>query len=133
MQRASKNLELIQVTQNLPFLKTHEREIRALRQGADKLKLRRLTVITLNTEGRLRENGAEITVISCRKRLTARSYLGVRPRHIGLKGNRQPRSVFAISKRDDRRNFAIRSVCAIQKPDYSFCKLTLAKEKRSEP
>jgi predicted AAA+ superfamily ATPase len=72
LRRGSENLELIQVTQNLSSLKTREREIRALRQGAEELKLRRLTVITLDTEERLREAGAEITVIPCRTWLTAR-------------------------------------------------------------
>lgn len=72
VRRGSENLELIQVTQNLSSLKTREREIRALRQGAEELKSRRLTVITLDTEERVREAGAEINIIPCRKWLTVR-------------------------------------------------------------
>lgn len=72
LRRGSQNLELIQVTQNLSSLKTREREIRALCQGAEDLNLRRLTVITLDTEERIREAGMEINVIPCRTWLTAR-------------------------------------------------------------
>jgi predicted AAA+ superfamily ATPase len=60
LRRGSEGLELIQVTQNLASLKTRERETRALRQGAEDLRLRRLTVITLDTEERIREAGVEI-------------------------------------------------------------------------
>jgi hypothetical protein len=73
LRRGSENLELIQVTQNLSSLKTREREIRALRQGAEDLELRRLTVITLDTEERIREAGTEINVTPCRTWLTRHS------------------------------------------------------------
>jgi len=73
VRRGSENLELIQVTQNLSSLKTREREIRALRQGAEDLKSRRLTVITLDTEERIREAGTEINVVPCRTWLTRHS------------------------------------------------------------
>jgi predicted AAA+ superfamily ATPase len=67
LRRSSKNLELLQVTQNLSSLKAREREIRALRQGAEELKLNKLTVVTLDTEEIIREAGLEISVVSCRK------------------------------------------------------------------
>jgi len=73
LRQGSKNLELLQVTENLSSLKAREREIRALRQGAEELKLRKLTVVTLDTEETIREAGAEITVVPCRTWLTARS------------------------------------------------------------
>lgn len=73
LRRGAENLELIQVTQNLSSLKTREREIRALRQGAEELKSPRLTVITLDTEERIRAAGTEITVIPCRTWLRGRS------------------------------------------------------------
>jgi predicted AAA+ superfamily ATPase len=70
LRRGSENLELLQVTQNLSSLKSREREIRALRQGAEELKTRKLTVVTLDTEETIREAGAEISVVPCRKWLT---------------------------------------------------------------
>ena len=73
LRRGSENLELIQVTQDLSSLKTREREIRALRQGAEDLNLRRLTVVTLETQERIREAGTQINVVPCRTWLTARS------------------------------------------------------------
>lgn len=74
LRRSSKNLELIQVAQNLSSLKTREREIHALRQGAEELKLGRLTVITLDTEEKIREGGTEIRVVPCRTWLNLLPY-----------------------------------------------------------
>lgn len=71
LRRGSENLELLQVTQSLSSLKTREREIRALRLGAEELKPRRLTVVTLETTERIRGAGAEINVVPCRTWLTA--------------------------------------------------------------
>ena len=71
LRRGSENLELIQVTQNLSSLKTRERETRALCQGAEDLKLSKLTVLTLDTEEIIRAAGAQINVIPCRKWLAA--------------------------------------------------------------
>lgn len=73
LRRGSENLELLQVTLSLSALKTREREIRALRLGAEELKPRRLTVVTLDTTERIRGAGAEIDVVSCRTWLTART------------------------------------------------------------
>lgn len=73
LRRGSSNIELIQVTQNLASLKAREREIRSLHQGAEELKLRKLTVVTLETEERIREAGHEINVVPCRKWLLAQS------------------------------------------------------------
>jgi predicted AAA+ superfamily ATPase len=73
LRQGSKNLELLQVTENLSSLKAREREIRALRQGAEELKLRKLTVITLDTEEMIREAGTEIRVVPCRTWLRAHS------------------------------------------------------------
>ncbi len=67
LRRGSKNLELLQVTQSLSSLKTREREIRALRQGALELKLTKLTVVTLDTEETIQEGGTKIQVVPCRK------------------------------------------------------------------
>ena len=71
LRRGSKNLELLQVTQSLSSLKTREREIRALHQGAEELTLNKLTVVTLDTEEMIREAGIKIQVVPCRKWLTA--------------------------------------------------------------
>jgi len=71
LRRGSENLELLQVTQNLSSLKTRERETRALCQGAEDLKLSKLTVLTLDTEEIIRVAGAQINVIPCRKWLAA--------------------------------------------------------------
>jgi len=73
LRQRSENLELLQVTETLSSLKAREREIRALRQGAEELKLRKLTVVTLDTEETIREAGAEIAVVPCRTWLAARS------------------------------------------------------------
>lgn len=73
LRRGSENLELLQVTQNLSSLKTREREIRALHQAAEELKVRRLTVVTLETQERIREAGMAINVVPCRTWLTGRS------------------------------------------------------------
>ena len=73
VRRGSRNLELLQVAQELSSLKTHEREMRALRQGAEELGVRRLTVITLQTQERVQEAGMEIAVLPCRKWLQGRT------------------------------------------------------------
>jgi predicted AAA+ superfamily ATPase len=72
LRQGSENLELLQVTENLSSLKAREREIRALHQGAEELKLRKLTVVTLDTEETIREAGTEIAVVPCQTWLTAR-------------------------------------------------------------
>jgi len=71
LRRGAENLELLQVTQTLSSLKTRERETRALCQGAEDLKLSKLTVLTLDTEEIIRVAGAQINVIPCRKWLAA--------------------------------------------------------------
>lgn len=71
LRHESRNLELLQVTQRLSSLKAREREIRALRQGAEELKLRKLTVITLDTEETIHEAGIEIKVVPCQAWLTS--------------------------------------------------------------
>jgi predicted AAA+ superfamily ATPase len=72
LRQGSENLELLQVTENLSSLKTREREIRALRQGAEELKVRKLTIVTLDTDETIREAGIEIAVVPCRTWLAAR-------------------------------------------------------------
>jgi len=67
LRQGSKNLELIQVTQNLTALKTRERETRALFQAAAELNLKKLTIVTLNTEDRIREAGWEVNILPCSK------------------------------------------------------------------
>lgn len=61
------NRELIQVTQSLASLKTKEREIRPLSQAADELGLKRLTVVTLESEDTIRAEGRDIRVVPCPK------------------------------------------------------------------
>lgn len=58
------------------LIKAHrrEREIRSLRQGAEELKLTKLTVITLDTEETIREAGAKIQVVPCQKWLAKNGY-----------------------------------------------------------
>jgi len=70
LRRGSENIELIQVTQNLSSLKTLERETRALRQGAEELNLRKLTVITIASEEIIDSAGAQVNVVPCWKWLT---------------------------------------------------------------
>ncbi|OGX05864.1 MAG: hypothetical protein A3G87_04155 [Omnitrophica bacterium RIFCSPLOWO2_12_FULL_50_11] len=65
LRRGSKNLELIQVAQNLAALKTKERETRALFQAAAELRLKKLTIVTLDTEQRIKANEGEINVVPC--------------------------------------------------------------------
>lgn len=72
LRQGSKNLELLQVAQDLSSFKTREREMRALRQGADELKLSKLTVVTLDTEETIEESGTEIRIVPCRKWLIER-------------------------------------------------------------
>lgn len=66
----SKNVELIQVTQNLSALKTRERELRALHQASEELKVSKLTIIAMDAEEMLSEQGQKIRVVPCRKWLT---------------------------------------------------------------
>ena len=47
-------------------LKTREREIRALREAAEELGVRRLTIVTLETEEEIRDGSHVIRVIPCR-------------------------------------------------------------------
>jgi len=65
VRQGSRNEELIQVTQHLSSLKTREREIRALLQAAEELRVQRLTVITLRDSESIQEQGHRIRVISC--------------------------------------------------------------------
>lgn len=67
VREGAKNLELIQVTQNLSALKTRERELRALHQASEELKVSRLTVITMDLEETVHENGIDVRVVPCRK------------------------------------------------------------------
>lgn len=67
LRTGAKNLELLQVTQNLSSLKAREREIRSLRQGAEELNLDRLTVVTMNTEENICEGKMKIRVVPCWK------------------------------------------------------------------
>ncbi|HCU24551.1 MAG TPA: hypothetical protein DF383_05995, partial [Deltaproteobacteria bacterium] len=70
LRKGAKNLELIQVTQDLASLKLRERELRALRQGAQELKVQRLTIVTLDSEEKIHEADLEIEVLPCGKWLT---------------------------------------------------------------
>ncbi|MBI4369393.1 MAG: ATP-binding protein [Elusimicrobia bacterium] len=72
LREGSKSIELIQVTQNLSALKTRERELRALHQASEELKARHLTIITMDTEEMIREQGNKIRVVSCREWLKSR-------------------------------------------------------------
>lgn len=67
LRQGSKNLELIQVTQNIAALKTKERETRALFQAAGELNIKKLTIVTLDTEDRIREAGWEVNIKPCAK------------------------------------------------------------------
>lgn len=67
VRNGSKNLELIQVTQNLSALKTRERELRALRQASEELKASHLTIITMDTEETIKESGSKIRVVPCQQ------------------------------------------------------------------
>lgn len=70
VRNGSKNLELIQVTQNLSALKTRERELRALSQASEELKVSNLTIITMDAEETIKESGSKIHVVPCQKWLT---------------------------------------------------------------
>ncbi|MBK8869615.1 MAG: ATP-binding protein [Elusimicrobia bacterium] len=70
LRKGSSNLELIQVTQMLSSLKTRERELLALTQAARELHVSKMTIVTLDTEDTINENGAKIDVIPCHKWLT---------------------------------------------------------------
>ncbi len=67
LREGSKNRELIQVTQSLSALKTRERELRSLHQAAEELKVSKLTVITMDTEETIKEDGVKIHVVPCHK------------------------------------------------------------------
>lgn len=67
VRNGSKNLELIQVTQNLSALKTRERELRALYHASEELNVSKLTIITLDTEETIKEDRVKIQVVPCRK------------------------------------------------------------------
>ncbi|MFN0118497.1 MAG: DUF4143 domain-containing protein [Elusimicrobiota bacterium] len=70
LRQGSKNLELIQVTQNLSALKTRERELRALHQASMELNVSNLTIITMDTEESIKEKGVKIRVVPCIKWLS---------------------------------------------------------------
>lgn len=67
LRQGSKNLELVQVSQDLSALKTRERELRALCQAAQELNVKHLTIVTMKTEDVIQEPGMEIRVVPCRK------------------------------------------------------------------
>lgn len=66
----STNRELIQVTHTLSSFKTRERELRSLFHAAPELRVSKLTIVTLETEEVIHENGFQIDVVPCRKWLT---------------------------------------------------------------
>jgi predicted AAA+ superfamily ATPase len=70
LRKGPKNLELIQVSQILSHLKTRERELRSLTQAAHELKISKMTIITLDTEELINEQGAKIKVVPCHKWLS---------------------------------------------------------------
>ncbi|MBL8024583.1 MAG: ATP-binding protein [Elusimicrobia bacterium] len=70
VRKGTENSELIQVAQTLSSLKTRERELRALHQAAQELKVSKMTIVTLDTEETIRDLGPSIEVIPCRKWLT---------------------------------------------------------------
>lgn len=67
LRKGSKNLELVQVSQDLSALKTRERELRALYQAAQELNVKTLTIVTINTEEIIQESGIEVQVVPCYK------------------------------------------------------------------
>lgn len=73
LRNGSTNLELIQVTQNLSALKTRERELRALHQASGELSVKKLTIVTMDTEETIQESGKKIHAIPCRKWLMGNS------------------------------------------------------------
>jgi predicted AAA+ superfamily ATPase len=73
LRQGPRNLELLQVTQQLSTLKTREREARALCQAADELKVKKLTVVTLNTDEMFLEKGQKIHAVPCRTWLSQES------------------------------------------------------------
>lgn len=66
VRKGAANTGLLQVTQAMSTLKTREREIRALREAAEELGVRRLTIVTLETEEEIRDGSHVIRVIPCR-------------------------------------------------------------------
>lgn len=67
VRQGARNVELIQVTQNMESLKTRDREIRSLAQAARELNVKRLTIITMEAEDRIRQADCEINVVPCWK------------------------------------------------------------------
>lgn len=67
LREGARNIELIQVAQNISALKTRERELRALHQASEELKVANLTIITLDTKETIRESGSKIQVVPCRQ------------------------------------------------------------------
>jgi hypothetical protein len=61
----SRNIELMQVTEDLSALKTREREIRSLCQAAKELNCRKLTIVSLEAEEIIRQGDYEIRVVPC--------------------------------------------------------------------
>jgi uncharacterized protein len=61
----SVNVELLQVTESMSSLKTREREVRALRQAAAELGVKKLTIITRESQETIREEGVTIHVVPC--------------------------------------------------------------------
>jgi len=67
VREGSKNIQLIQVAQNLSAFKTRERELRSLHQASEELKVAKLTIITMETEETIKEDGRIIRVVPCQK------------------------------------------------------------------
>ena len=67
LRNGSSNIELIQVSQILSSQKTRERELRSLTQAARELKVKKMTIVTLDTEEQIKQEGAKIEVVPCRK------------------------------------------------------------------
>ena len=74
------NRELIQVTHILSGLKTRERELRALTQAAQELHVEKLTIVTMDTEELIHDQGIQMDVVPCRKWLTRGPSLSPRSR-----------------------------------------------------
>ena len=63
LRQGTRNVELIQVTQNLSALKTRDRETRALLEAATELAVKKLTIVTLDTEEVIDQDSREIQVV----------------------------------------------------------------------
>lgn len=66
LRNGSSNIELIQVSQILSSQKTRERELRSLTQAARELKVKKMTIVTFDTEEQIKQEGAKIEVVPCR-------------------------------------------------------------------